>query len=208
MNAEILNLTHLPQIAKDSGLFECQSSWESKKSALYMARKIEFVGASLYRLGHFATLAEQNYRQAYEIRKEIQGPEHPDTLTTRHSLALVLYIKGEHAEGKAMSQQVLQARERVLGPDHPNTLTTRHNLAFVINRQGKHAEAEAMYRQILEVQQRVLGLEDEYTLTTRHNLAEAINYQGKHTLRPKQCVDRSWRLVNECWVLSIHILLI
>jgi len=57
------------------------------------------------------------------------GPDHPDTLATRHEIA---YWAGESADARgalALFTALLPDRQRVLGPDHPDTLATRSNIA-------------------------------------------------------------------------------
>merc|ERR1711916_145734 len=80
---------------------------------------------------------------AVRERDDVLGPDHPDTLTTRANMALVLESQGKYDEALAMYEAVLAVRERedVLGPDHPDTLTTRANMAMVLNSQGKYDDA-------------------------------------------------------------------
>jgi hypothetical protein len=58
----------------------------------------------------------------------VNGPEHADTLSAKHNLAVVLDEQGEFAEARYRYEKVLQARERLLGPEHPDTLATRRGL--------------------------------------------------------------------------------
>ena len=51
------------------------------------------------------------------------GPEHPQTLTARGSLAATLSELGELGKARAIQEQVVEDRSRVLGPEHPQTLT-------------------------------------------------------------------------------------
>jgi hypothetical protein len=60
---------------------------------------------------------------------ETLGPDHPDTLGTRHNLASSYWSAGRTQDAINLQERVLADRERILGPDHPNTLTTRNNLA-------------------------------------------------------------------------------
>jgi hypothetical protein len=62
-------------------------------------------------------------------RLRVLGPDHPNTLTTRHNLARWRGQAGDPAGAATAFEQLLTDRLRVLGPDHPDTLTTRHNLA-------------------------------------------------------------------------------
>ena len=57
------------------------------------------------------------------------GPDAPDTLTTRSTLAGLLATSGRVPEAIVVYEQLLADRVRVLGPDAPDTLATRSNLA-------------------------------------------------------------------------------
>lgn len=63
-------------------------------------------------------------------RLRVLGPDHPQTLATRGSLALWREEAGDPAGAVTANEQLLDDHLRVLGPDHPHTLTTRHNLAY------------------------------------------------------------------------------
>ena len=58
------------------------------------------------------------------------GPDHPETLITRHNLARWRGAAGDPAGAVAAYEELLADYQRVLGPDHPNTLITRHNLVY------------------------------------------------------------------------------
>jgi hypothetical protein len=58
------------------------------------------------------------------------GPEHPDTLTTRHELAHWTGQAGNAAGARDQLAALLPLREQVQGPEHPDTLTTRSQLAY------------------------------------------------------------------------------
>jgi hypothetical protein len=59
----------------------------------------------------------------------VLGPDHPDTLATRHNLAHWRGQAGDAAGAATALEQLLADCLRVLGPDHPETLATRHSLA-------------------------------------------------------------------------------
>lgn len=58
------------------------------------------------------------------------GPDRPDTLSSRHSLAYAYEAVGRTDEAIELYGRTLADRERALGPDHPDTLTSRHSLAY------------------------------------------------------------------------------
>ena len=68
--------------------------------------------------------AEAEYRDVLAAELRVLGPDHPDTLATRHSIAREIAARGDHAAAEAEYRDVLAARLRVLGPDHPDTQKT------------------------------------------------------------------------------------
>src|ERR1700722_368582 len=117
---------------------------------------------------------------ALNVRQELLGREHPDTLTSMSNLAEVLSDQGQYEQAEEMHRQALGLRETVLGHEHPSTLTSMNNLAGGLSRQGKYDQAEEMHRQALRLRQRVLGKEHPHTLESMDNLAETLSYQGKY----------------------------
>ncbi|MGW7106547.1 tetratricopeptide repeat protein [Streptomyces xanthophaeus] len=101
----------------------------------------------------------------------VLGPDHPDTLTTRHNLAQWSGMARDPAGAAAAVAALLPDRVRVLGADHPDTLTTRNELADWRGEAGDPAGAAAAFAELLPDRVRVLGADHPDTLTTRHNLA-------------------------------------
>jgi RNA polymerase sigma factor (sigma-70 family) len=108
--------------------------------------------------------------------ERLLGPDHPDTLNSRNSLAAAYLAAGRVAEAIPLFEQTLAVRQRTLGPDDPETLTSRNNLASAYQDAGRTAEAIQLYELNLEVRERLLGADHTSTLTSRGNLAAA--YQG------------------------------
>ena len=107
------------------------------------------------------------------------GPDHPDTLTSRNSLAGSYRDAGRLDKAIALYEQILEDSIRVLGLDHPRTLTSRFDLAGAYRASGRLEEAIALYEQILEDSIRVLGLDHPRTLTSRFDLAGAYRASGR-----------------------------
>lgn len=63
-------------------------------------------------------------------RLRVLGPDHLDTLVTRHHLAYWSGHAGDPTAAADALADLLADTVRVLGPDHPTTLTTRHDLAY------------------------------------------------------------------------------
>ncbi len=65
-------------------------------------------------------------------RTRVLGPDHPDTLDTRHNLGHWLGKAGRVDEAIDMLTALLNDHTRVLGPDAPLTVSVRNNLAHTL----------------------------------------------------------------------------
>jgi RNA polymerase sigma factor (sigma-70 family) len=107
------------------------------------------------------------------------GPDHPDTLNSRNSLAAAYLAAGRVAEAIPLFEQILAVRQRMLGPDDPETLTSQNNLASAYQDAGRVAEAIRLYEPNLEVRERLLGPDHPSTLNSLGNLAAAYLGVGR-----------------------------
>ena len=89
--------------------------------------------------------------------ERVLGPDHPDTLNARNSLAAAYQAAGRAADAIPLFEHVLVARERVLGPKHPDTLTSQNNLAATYQDAGRHAEAILLFKLTLAARERLFG---------------------------------------------------
>jgi Tetratricopeptide repeat len=75
--------------------------------------------------------AEQLSREVLADRRRLLGEDHPDTLTSRATLARLAARQGRRAEAEELYRQVIADRTRVLGGHHPDTAAARHELALM-----------------------------------------------------------------------------
>jgi hypothetical protein len=59
--------------------------------------------------------------QVLELRREVLGERHPDTLYSMQSLALVCNLQGRDNDAISLMDECLQLRREVLGLEHPST---------------------------------------------------------------------------------------
>ncbi|WP_369260051.1 tetratricopeptide repeat protein [Streptomyces sp. R35] len=109
---------------------------------------------------------------------QLNGTDHPDTLTSRNNLAYAYQSAGNLDRAIPLYEQTLTDRVRVLGEDHPSTLTSRNNLAGAYESAGNLDRAIPLYEQTLTDCVRVLGEDHPNTLTSRNNLAYAYQSAG------------------------------
>ncbi|RYP10705.1 hypothetical protein DL764_000495 [Monosporascus ibericus] len=161
---------------------------------LYAVLKCEGTGSRYERLARASLLhnaagfflyqgqwkdAENFQMQATELRREVLGKEHPDTLTSIANLALTYSNQGRWKEAESLEVQVMKKKRRVLGKEHPDTLTSMANLASTYSDQGRWKEAESLEVQVMKIIKRVLGEEHPDTLTSITNLAATYRGQGR-----------------------------
>jgi plasmid stability protein len=82
------------------------------------------------------TGAEAECRDVLTAKLRVLGPDHPDTLATRHQIAREMAALGDHTGAEAECRDVLTAKLRVLGPDHPDTLVTSRWIDYLERRKN------------------------------------------------------------------------
>ena len=107
------------------------------------------------------------------------GPHHPDTLTSRNSLAGAYRDAGRLDRAIALYEQVLEDSIRVLGPDHRSTLTARDELADIYREAGRFDAAITLKKQILADAMRIMGPDSPGASAARLNLAAIYRDAGR-----------------------------
>ena len=111
--------------------------------------------------------------------ERVLGPDHPDTLNARNSLAVAYQAAGRAADAIPLFEHILVAQQRVLGPKHPDTLTSQNNLAATYQDVGRFAEAILLFKLTLAAREGLLGADHPSTLNSRGNLAAAYRAAGR-----------------------------
>jgi tetratricopeptide (TPR) repeat protein len=99
--------------------------------------------------------AVQRSLDAVRELERVLGPDHPDTLNARDSLAAAYQAAGRAAEAILLFEDTLVARERILGPKHPDTLASQNNLAAIYQDAGRPAEAILLFKLTLAARERL-----------------------------------------------------
>jgi hypothetical protein len=77
--------------------------------------------------------------------REALGPDHPDTLASAATLAVVLRAAGDLRAARDLNEDTLERLRQVLGPDHPDTLAVAHALAGDSSLLGDFDAARKLY---------------------------------------------------------------
>ena len=126
------------------------------------------------------------YQRALAHQRHTLGPDHPDTLATRFSIAREMAACGDHAGAEEEFRAVFAARQRRLGPDHPETLIARFSIAQQLAARGNHAGAEEEFRAVFAARQRRLGPDHPETLIARFSIAQQLAARGNHAGAEKE----------------------
>ena len=118
------------------------------------------------------------YQQTLAHQRHALGPDHPDTLATRFSMAREMAACGDHAGAEEEFRAVFTARQRKLGPAHPETLIAQFSMAQQMAARGNHAGAEEEFRAVFTARQRQLGLDHRETLIARFSVAQQMAARG------------------------------
>ncbi|KAH8832113.1 hypothetical protein DL96DRAFT_1779924 [Flagelloscypha sp. PMI_526] len=119
------------------------------------------------------------WEREMELRKQLIGLDHPDTLRSMNNLAISYQNLGRAAEAVLLHEQVLTLRKRILGPEHPDTLTGMNNLAISYMKLGHSTEAVPLNEQVVALRKRILGLDHPHTLASMSNRANLYRHLGR-----------------------------
>lgn len=129
-----------------------------------------------------------------ELRREILGPRHPDTVDGLSDLAGLLDSLGNLEKSEAMQREAFTLSDEVNGHTHINTIYCMDHLAKVLGSMGKYAEALELETKAVTMSTKVLGPEHRSVLAERSNLAGYLENTGR--------VDESVREYREVLALA------
>ena len=123
--------------------------------------------------------AEQLEVQVMDMRKELLGEEHPDTITSIGNLANIYSDQGKWNEAEQLKVHVMGMSKKLLGEEHPDTLIYMENLAITYGDQGRWNEAEQLIVEVMDMRKKLLGEEHPDTLSSMANIAGTYSKQGR-----------------------------
>ncbi|MBO9421717.1 hypothetical protein J7481_19575 [Labrenzia sp. R4_2] len=112
-------------------------------------------------------------------QEQLNGKDHPNTLSTRYLIAACLHDAGEAEKALVAAQALLPDQERINGRDHQHTLVTRYLIASCLHITGAAEKALVAAEAFLPDQERVNGKDHPHTLTTRYLIVSSLNATGE-----------------------------
>ncbi|OAL45497.1 TPR-like protein [Pyrenochaeta sp. DS3sAY3a] len=113
------------------------------------------------------------------IKKQILGNNHQETLRIMENLAQIYGDQERFKEAEELQYDVCETRRRILGEEHPDTLQSLSDLAEIYNKQGRLEEAEDLAGEIVALCTKVFGEHHSETLKTMEFLVNIYQEQGK-----------------------------
>lgn len=118
------------------------------------------------------------FQRAFDERRQLQGPDHPNTLGARHGLGYAYAVAGDHPRAISELTETLSDQERVLPAKHPDVSTIRNSLAFAYGAAGEHTRAIELFKRAIADRTRVLGRRHPNTLNSLNDLATVYAATG------------------------------
>jgi eukaryotic-like serine/threonine-protein kinase len=123
--------------------------------------------------------AEGLYRQALVAQERVVGPTHPDALTVRNNLGMVLLRRGQPREALVELRAAADGHAAALGEAHARTLTFRANTALALLELDRPAEAEPVLRRVVELATGNATVTPLSLGRFRHNLGRCLRALGR-----------------------------
>jgi tetratricopeptide (TPR) repeat protein len=101
----------------------------------------------------------------------VLGPDHPNTIGTRHNLASLLRDRKDYAAAEPMLIEVVADRRRTQGIEHPDSLRALHALGLLYLEQKDYERAEPIWTEQVQVARRALGDTSVITVSSLANQA-------------------------------------
>ncbi|MEA1883469.1 MAG: CHAT domain-containing tetratricopeptide repeat protein [Thermotogota bacterium] len=145
----------------------------------YIAFLINLVGELYYFMGQY-NFALENYKKALDIRYQLYGDSHPDTIECYSNLALLYTELGRLREAEELFILTLKAYESKISGHIQEYITTIWNAGLMYQYWGKYSLAMEKYLTAMEISQ--LNVTKELTDSIENNLGvlylETGNYQA------------------------------
>lgn len=144
------------------------------------ANMFEVLGRILTQLGNYDE-ATNLLQQSIDLRTEIYGDEHLETISSYEQMGTLLSAKGDLFKAQAMLANALNTRQEIQGVRQAAMSEANAELAYVYRRLGKNEQAEQIYRTLIAIYEEELGPNDPLTLTSLSSLGVTLHTSGNYT---------------------------
>jgi tetratricopeptide (TPR) repeat protein len=128
--------------------------------------------------------AEPHFWRALELRRILQGPEHPKVAKALDKLAQIYRQQRKFARAEPLFRLSLFIQERAVGREHPDFMQTLNDLAELYYAEGKFTEAEPLFKLSVAAFEQALGAEHPHVADRLEDYASLLR-----TLRRNEDAD-------------------
>ncbi|KAJ3469775.1 hypothetical protein MRS44_003840 [Fusarium solani] len=140
---------------------------------------LERVSRFLYDRGRWREKEPVDSR-AWDLRRDMLGEKHPDTIRSMANLAATYHEQGRYDEAERLKDKALDLRRDMLGEKHPDTIRSMADLAATYHEQGRYDEDEEISVKVLELRREMLGEKHPDTIRSMASLAATYHAQGRY----------------------------
>ena len=138
---------------------------KTQRIKIYRGKHIEIAQTCkslgmLYLKKHDLAQAEENFKAAVQLYRDLAGKNHPDTAGALVDLAVAEKIDRKPNEAIAHLHSAIEIYSTAQGTDAPDTIDAIHVLATTLPEIGDYAQAERLYRQVLQTYQKTFAEND------------------------------------------------
>jgi tetratricopeptide (TPR) repeat protein/transcriptional regulator with XRE-family HTH domain len=123
--------------------------------------------------------AEDYYRRAYMLLRDLLGPNHPSVADVLMDVGVFYLVRKKLQDAESALRQALDIRKRTRGDDHPDTAMSLMRLGLLSWEKKSYEEAEEDYLLALQIIRKKLGPYHPDILQCLHDLAVLSTEQGK-----------------------------
>ncbi|KAG8193126.1 hypothetical protein JTE90_004950 [Oedothorax gibbosus] len=150
------------------------------KQVIHDDVKAELLAANLLCSQEMFEEALAIFKTVFEERKDLLGPEHPDTLEMELQVGLVLYKQHKYKEALTVCEAVYRKQTEALVEENADTIRTKRLIALIYHRQGKNEEALALYEHMLPKLIDILGPNHTDVLSIQCDMAIVLRALFKY----------------------------
>ncbi len=118
--------------------------------------------------------SEDVFARTLRDQRRTLGNDHRDTLATMWKWSVSCLLRGEHARGQALAQELREISRRTLSPDDSLNVLSEPLRGWWFVMRYQYDEAVAILRPGLVQCRRILGQEHPFTFLTMQGLARAL----------------------------------
>ncbi|MCA8992676.1 MAG: tetratricopeptide repeat protein [Planctomycetaceae bacterium] len=138
-------------------------------------------------------LAEQVLRRDLEIRRNSESVMEGEIAVPVHSLADLLYSRGQYAEAETLYEEALKLRRTLYLSDDRRVSETLLRLAILKATRGAYREADGFFRETISLTEDLFGENHPAVARILNHLAESLFAQGKYD-QTRRILERALRI--------------